>query len=135
MKFRFFSIIALCLIAFSGNVSAQKDSVASKRWNAHWIDLPGQDRDYQVCLFRKTLSLDTKPASYKVFVSGDNRYKLFVNGQLVSIGPARGDFYYWNYQTVDLAPYLVAGKNAINALVINEGSWKPAAQMSYGTGF
>jgi len=134
MKFRFYTLI-LCFVICVDKASAQKDSVSSKRWNAHWIDLPGQDKDYQVCLFRKTLNFNTKPLSYKVFVSGDNRYKLYVNGQLVSIGPARGDFYYWNYQTVDLAPYLVAGKNAISALVINEGSWKPAAQMSYGTGF
>lgn len=135
MKFRFYILVILCFVICAGKVFAQKDSVSTKRWNAHWIDLPGQDKDYQVCLFRKMLNLDAKPTSYKVFVSGDNRYKLYVNGQLVSIGPARGDFYYWNYQTVDLAPYLVAGKNVISALVINEGSWKPAAQMSYGTGF
>ena len=70
-----------------------------------------------------------------VNVSGDNRYKLFVTGNLVSGGPARSDFYYWNYETVEIGSYLTAGKNVISAVVANEGSWKPAAQMSYGTGF
>ncbi len=137
MNFHFRSIclIWLCLVAINCNVFAQKDIVGKKIWNAHWITLPIQANDYEICLFRKTLDLDSQPATFKVFVSADNRYKLFVNGQLVSIGPARGDFYYWNYATVDLAPYLVKGKNFISAIVANEGSWKPVAQMSYGTGF
>jgi len=119
----------------SARVSAQKDTVDEKRWNASWIDVPGPQTDYEYCLFRKTLNLASKPANFVVKVSGDNRYKLFVNGRLVSIGPARGDFYHWNYETVDLAPYLLAGNNVISAAVVNEGSWKPVAQMSYGTGF
>ena len=68
------------------------------------IDVPGQAHDYEYCLFGKTLNIAAKPANYTVKVSGDNRYKLFVNGQLVSIGPARGDYYYWNYETVYCAP-------------------------------
>ena len=70
-----------------------------------------------------------------VRVSGDNRYKLFVNGQLVSVGPARSDLFYWNYETIDIAPYLVSGKNVISAIVFNEGSLRPVAQMSVQTGF
>jgi len=136
MKFRLFVLAILLsffVVSFQKTV-AQTNIADQKRWNAHWINVPGQGRDYEMCLFRKTLNLVTKPSNYKVFVSGDNRYKLFVNGQLVSVGPARSDFYFWNYETVDLAPYLVAGKNAISAIVANEGTWKPAAQMSYGTG-
>jgi hypothetical protein len=70
-----------------------------------------------------------------VHVSADNRYELFVNGKLVSIGPARGDIYYWNYETVDLAPYLTTGKNVISAIAFNEGAIRPTAQMTYRTGF
>ncbi len=137
MNFRFYTycLVLLCLFGIDQKVTAQKDVVDNKLWDAHWITLPGPAADYQICLFRKNIDLNEKPAAFKVFVSGDNRYKLFVNGQLVSIGPARGDFYYWNYATVDLAPYLVKGKNIISAIVANEGSWKPVAQMSYGTGF
>ncbi len=137
MNFRFkpCCLVLLCLVVIHRNVFAQKEVVDQKIWNAHWITLPVPANDYEICLFRKALNLDNKPATFKVFVSGDNRYKLYVNGQLVSIGPARGDFYYWNYTTIDLAPYLLKGKNVISAIVANEGSWKPVAQMSYGTGF
>ncbi|HWD89602.1 MAG TPA: alpha-L-rhamnosidase N-terminal domain-containing protein [Mucilaginibacter sp.] len=136
MKFRLLIPAALLLCLFiSFNASAQKDAIDTTHWKARWIDVPGQAKDYEYCLFRKTISLASKPASFVVKVSGDNRYKLFVNGQQVSLGPARSDFYYWNYETVDLAPFLQAGDNVISAIVVNEGSWRPAAQMSYGTGF
>ncbi|HTI57524.1 alpha-L-rhamnosidase C-terminal domain-containing protein [Mucilaginibacter sp.] len=137
MKFKatFPAATLLCFLVFANIAIAQKNTINPKRWNAHWINVPGPAPDYQVCLFRKVVNLENKPASYKVFVSGDNRYKLYVNGHLVSVGPARSDFYFWNYETVDLAFYMVAGQNVISAVVANEGSWKPAAQMSYGTGF
>ncbi|MGZ3946404.1 MAG: alpha-L-rhamnosidase-related protein, partial [Mucilaginibacter sp.] len=136
MKSRLLAVVIVLLCLFVSNrVAAQKDTIDKKPWNALWVDVPGQQGDYEYCLFRKTLNLASKPSTFVVKVSGDNRYKLFVNGTQVSNGPARGDFYYWNYETVDLAPYLQAGNNVISAIVVNEGSRKPAAQMSYGTGF
>ncbi|AYL94427.1 alpha-L-rhamnosidase C-terminal domain-containing protein [Mucilaginibacter celer] len=109
---------------------------SSRQWNAQWIAVPGDNgTSYGVFYFRKSINLALKPASFKVHVSADNRYKLYVNGKLVSLGPARGDTYYWNYETVDLAPYLSAGENTVAALVWNEGQYSPAAQISYRTGF
>lgn len=141
MKYRFpVPAVFLLIIFFNSGIRAfaqpNIQPPADKPWNAHWIKVPGEPaHDYEVCLFRKTLGLVNKPTNYPVYVSGDNRYKLFVNGQLVSVGPARSDLYYWNYEMVDLAPYLVAGKNVISAIVFNEGSLRPASQMSYRTGF
>ena len=69
-------------------------------------------------------------------VSADNRYKLYVNGKLVSLGPARGDIYNWSFETVDLAPYLRKGKNTLASVVWNYAERKPVAQISYDqTGF
>ncbi|HVW16141.1 MAG TPA: alpha-L-rhamnosidase N-terminal domain-containing protein [Mucilaginibacter sp.] len=137
MNFRFlFSTFAgFCLIVSAVVSHSQQLKVDEKPWKASWIAVPGEAKDYEVCLFRKTLDLAARPPAYKVHVSGDNRYKLFVNGQLASIGPARSDLYYWNYETVDLAPYLVAGRNIVSAIVFNEGKWRPAAQISFVTGF
>jgi len=70
-----------------------------------------------------------------VHVSGDNRYELFVNGNLVSQGPARGDLYHWRFETVDLAQHLVAGRNVLAAVVWNFSHLAPLAQMSHRTGF
>src|ERR1700761_2678717 len=114
MKFIYKTLLAASLLLNTINVSAQENkndiTVQSQPWKAYWIAAPKDEgRDYGVYYFRKTLTLAARPASFKVKVSADNRYKLFVNGTLVSLGPARGDTYYWNYETVDLSPWLVQG--------------------------
>src|SRR5215217_1762546 len=107
-----------------------------KMCNAYWIAVPGEPaHDYGVYQFRKEINLNEKPASFVVHVSADNRYKLYVNESLVSLGPARGDIAHWNFETVDLAPYLKSGKNVIAAVVWNEGESRPEAQITYRTAF
>lgn len=106
------------------------------RWDASWVSVPGAgEKDPGHYLFRKTLKLDKKPEAFKVYVSGDNRFKLYVNEQLISIGPALGDITHWNYETLDLAPFLVAGNNIIAAEIWNEGDLKPVSQFSLRSGF
>lgn len=101
-------------------------------WPAFWICTPASNGQYEVSHFRKTFSLDQVPRRFVIHVSADNRYKLFVNGQLVSLGPARCDVYNWNFETVDIAKYLHQGKNALAAVVWNYADQRPAAQVSYG---
>ena len=105
-------------------------------WEAAWIEVPGaQPKDYGVYYFRKDVNLTSKPHEFVVYVSGDTRYKLYVNGQLASLGPARSDSRHWNYETIDLAPYLKAGKNVLAAQVWNEGSFTPVPNATVHTGF
>jgi alpha-L-rhamnosidase len=138
MKFLFTIMLFLSGLVSVEYVNAQPADVqiCTKQWNAQWIAAPGDNGiSYGVFYFRKNLDLAVRPASFIVNVSADNRYKLYVNGTLVSLGPARGDTYYWNYETIDLAPYLSAGKNTVAALVWNEAQYSPAAQISVRTGF
>lgn len=115
---------------------AQNENIVSKAWDAYWIMVPNEPlHEYGVYQFRKAFSLDEKPASFIVHVSADNRYKLYVNGQFVSLGPARGEIFNWNYETVDIARYLQQGKNVLAAVVWNFGDVKPEAQVSYQTAF
>jgi hypothetical protein len=58
-----------------------------------------------------------------------------VNGKQVSQGPARGDLYFWNFETIDIAPSLNAGSNNVSAVVWNDGRHKPEAQITYLTAF
>ena len=105
-------------------------------WAAKWIAPAGiTGHEYGVYHFRKVIELAAKPDAFPINVSADNRYKLFVNGHLVSLGPARGDLHYWNYEKVDLALYLKAGKNVLTALVWNEAEYSNEAQMTNRTGF
>ena len=71
-----------------------------------------------------------------VYVSADNRYRLYVNGKEVSSGPARGSLMHWRYENSGIsAPYLVEGENVITAELFNMGEYRPAAQFSYQTAF
>lgn len=135
---RYIATLFLSVLFFSLNTKAQPANAVQLRnsWNARWIAAPNDPgTEYGVYYFRKNINLPGKPASFMVHVSADNRYKLYVNGILVSLGPTRSDTYYWNYETVDLSPYLRAGKNAITALVWNEAQYRPAAQITIRTAF
>lgn len=132
-KYLYFLLMFLGTFSLKSAASFQQEK---KPWNAHWIGAKdSKGTEYGVFYFRKNIILKEKPAAFNIHVSADNRYKLYVNGTLVSLGPARGDTYYWNYETVDLSPYLIAGKNTIAALVWNEGQYSPEAQISVRTGF
>jgi len=127
-------------LAFLSKTSAQSvhvnPALLSKPWTAFWITCPGvPQREYGVFHFRKSFSLDTKPSSFIVHVSADNRYRLFVNGQSVCFGPARGDLYNWYFESIDIASFLQAGSNTIAATVWNMGNLAPVAQVSNQTAF
>ncbi|UCH62506.1 MAG: alpha-L-rhamnosidase N-terminal domain-containing protein [Fidelibacterota bacterium] len=110
--------------------------VISNVWKAKWISHPtAKPEEFGVFHFRKTINLKAKPASFVINVSADNRYRLFVNGQSVCTGPARGDLEHWRFETVDIAPYLKKGKNVLAAVVWNFAEHRPVAQVSFGTAF
>jgi len=138
MKFLFRILPALLLLGDSFRSPAQTVNpvLLSRPWPARWIAHPAAPGgEYGVFHFRKTLELPARPDSFVVHVSADNRYKLYVNGSQVSLGPARGDLDHWFYETVNLAPHLKAGKNVLAAVVWNGGEYAPFAQMTYRTAF
>jgi alpha-L-rhamnosidase len=100
-----------------------------QQWNAQWITHPSiQLQAHAVVHFRKTFDLATKPQSFVVHLSADNHYRFFVNGQYVGRGPARGDISHWFYDSIDIAPHLVAGSNTLAVEVVN---WGPKRSFTY----
>jgi len=134
---KLFSPLSVAFLAISFTISVKaKANPLTPTWNAHWIAAPGDEgREYGVYYFRKSIELAARPTTFMIHVSADNRYKLFINGTLVSLGPARNDTYNWNYATVDLAPYMVSGKNLVSAIAWNEAGYRPEAQNSFRTAF
>ncbi|RYD95558.1 MAG: hypothetical protein EOP54_15595 [Sphingobacteriales bacterium] len=131
-------MVAFVISVFYTEVKAQQidPAILKSQWKASWITVPGiNDKGYGVYYFRKQVELASKPGKFVIHVSADNRYKLYVNEKLVSLGPASGDIAHWNFEMVDIAPYLISGKNIIAAQVWNEGDWRPEAQISLRTGF
>jgi len=115
---------------------AENPGLLTHAWSAHWISVAGASPyDYGVYHFRRTFDLPAAPSSFLIHVTGDNRYKLYVNGELVSLGPARGDLYHWRYESVDIARHLKSGRNVLAAVVWNFGDLAPVAQITNETGF
>jgi alpha-L-rhamnosidase len=138
---KFFMTLAGWLLLSLSFLQAQPSlpinpELKTREWAASWIAHPtAPGKAYGVFHFRRSFQLPAKPGSFVAHVTADNRYRLFVNGEPVGLGPARGDKLHWPYETYDLAPYLKAGENTIAALVWNMGSVAPVAQMSLQTGF
>ncbi len=95
-------------------------------WQAQWIWLAGEaaDRGW----FRKEIHLDEAPKQVAAWMSADMKYRLWINGKLVSRGPADigrdyagGQTRKWFYDYRDLTPFLHQGRNVIAAEVFRKG--------------
>lgn len=119
-------------------VLAQSESVHYPTFSldADWISCPNENLNaYGVYNLRKTFELKQEPQHFVIHLTGDQRYRLFVNGKPVCFGPARGDLRNWFYETIDIASNLKVGKNVLAVQLWNMGRGAPAAQVTYQTGF
>lgn len=70
-----------------------KNKYEVKKWSASWITSQDiAEADYSITMFRKSFHLNDKPNQFIIHISADNRYKLFINGILSSIGPQGSDW-------------------------------------------
>jgi hypothetical protein len=124
------------LLAAGASPLLRGQSRIRSTWSAKWIAVPkASATEYGVYHFRKTFELAARPEKFVVHASADNRYQLFVNGQRVAWGPARGDLFHWRYETVDITGFLRAGRNVVASVVWNFGDLAPEAQVTLETGF
>ena len=88
-KYTHFLVLFLSMF-FYCNTEAQiiSEAVLQRPWKAQWITAPGASpmnqwiagydaslKEYGVYKFRKNFQLETKPTSFVIHVSADNRYK------------------------------------------------------------
>ena len=90
-------------------------------WKAKWIWDKANltEKNVWMC-FNKKVNLDKIPEELIAHISADSKYWLYINGEPVVFegsvkrGPAENSCY---YDSIDIAPYLRKGENAICALV------------------
>lgn len=68
--------------------------------------------------FTRSFDIASIPEDVTLHISADTRYKLYVNGQRIAVGPARGSSLIWYYDTLDIAKDLVIGRNEIKFVVV-----------------
>jgi len=96
-----------------------------------WSDTQGQGRNIFV-LFRRSFKLGKAPVKALFYVFADTRYRLRVNGHVAAYGPARFTPKAPQYDSIDLAPYLLSGANVITVEVNHKGASSFEALPSLG---
>ena len=85
-------------------------------WTADWTDEDGAQP--RLVYFRQEFSLTELPHALNLRVFADCRYKLCLNGELVSEGPQKGYGTVRFYDTVPLTAHLREGVNVIGLTVL-----------------
>jgi len=88
-------------------------------WHPDWKEGANSDSAGGIVHFRRAVELETLPTE-PVFIeiTADTKYKLYINQQLISIGPVKGDEHLWFYDQVDIQPFLQAGENLLHVRVL-----------------
>lgn len=86
-------------------------------WHPDW-NAENEDGTGTFVYFRKTFELDRSGYPCTIRISADSRYRLFVNGKMVSRGPCKGDRFSWYYDSIDVHKELVKGTNVLAVQVL-----------------
>jgi alpha-L-rhamnosidase len=98
------------------------DQLAPEEWQANWIWMNGQSSaTNEIMLARKSFELDALPDAGMLYVTGDQHYRLWINGKYINRGPARCDAHHQAFDIMDVRNVLKVGKNVIAAKVHHRG--------------
>ena len=90
-------------------------------WTQDWTE--DDKRTARLVYFTKVLIYDDNRRNtdgrYEIAITADCRYKLYVNGELVSYGPAKGDHKVHYLDTVDIGGYLRTGRNRLDVVALH----------------
>jgi hypothetical protein len=88
-------------------------------WVPGWTDSSGGNTAGRVVSFTRVINLEgILIAPALLHFSADTRYKLYINGTLVAVGPTRSSTLIWYHDTLDVASYLRPGHNEIKFVVV-----------------
>lgn len=104
------------------NLFRQDDHVFFKQ--AFWLTPKAPDRNPVDCRWqcRRVFSLESVSEQVWLKITADAKYQLFVNGNFLHFGPARGFQDSWPVDKIDIAPWLNVGRNVIAILLYSYGT-------------
>jgi len=87
--------------------------------HAKWITITERPNETSLYIFKKTFSYEKKAESFKIEISADSRYRLYINGKFMGDGPSMGGEMVKYYETIEAADALVCGENVIEVHVLH----------------
>lgn len=103
----------------------------NRHWEGKWIWDAQQPEEnpnleHRLVLFRRSFHLDEGvEAKLVIDITADSRYRLYVNGTSVCVGPCKGDKDVTYYETVDVSEHLRSGENVLAVKVLRYPSMEP----------
>ena len=90
----------------------------TKMHGAKWIGLPEASASENARIyFRKVFTLE-ELGRMEIYITANNRYKLWVNGHRAGVGPCKGDRWRHYYDVLDISRWLQKGRNVIAVEVV-----------------
>ena len=84
------------------------------------VELPCDEHRNRHILFRKKVNIgEFKEA--KIYISADDYYKLYINGEFVAQGPTPAYYFRYNYNVIDVSGFLKKGENTIAVHTLYQG--------------
>ena len=118
---------------FAGGARDSADWNRRGTWPCQWIACPDAGQPPFVTAYARRFTLPGA-GTFRVHVSADERYELFLDGERVGRGPERGNIDHWYFETYDLR--MDAGAHVLVARVWTLGfEDRPFAQHSLRPGF
>ena len=84
-------------------------------------ELPCDEHRDRHILFRKEFVVGGDFSDAVVYISADDYYKLYINGEFVAQGPAPSYHFRYNYNRIPVAKFLKAGENVIAVHTLYQG--------------
>lgn len=109
----------------------EKSVQENRYWKGKWIwdvkqPKANENSEHVLVYFRRTFHVpEGVHPNLKLDITADSRYRLFVNGQSVTVGPCKGDRHVQYYETVDVSKHLVQGENVLAVKVLRYPSLEP----------
>jgi hypothetical protein len=101
--------------------------------SAAWIWHPARgEREVAVLTFQNRFRVERREDAL-IHVSADERYELFLDGELISRGPDRCDIAHWSFASYRLQ--LPPGEHRLAAIVWSIGAAAPKVQLHHRGGF
>lgn len=103
---------------------------AADAWPAKWIWAPGRGAAFEVVQFSLRFAVKPGNGPLTFHVSADNRYKLYLDGMFLGLGPQRGDLAHWYFDSYQIPQNVDEGEHVLSAVVWHIRDDAPLAQIS-----